>query len=415
MKKIVIASDSFKGCLSSMQVADAVECAVLQISPSCEVVKVDVADGGEGTMDALRQTLGGQKLYIEVSDPLGRPIKAPYVILEDGITAVVEMATASGLPLLAPGERNPLKTSTYGTGQLIADALDKGCRKFLVGIGGSATNDAGMGMLEALGYRFYDAKGNVLHGCGESLEQVVSIDDSSINPALIESEFIVACDVEAPLYGLTGAAYVFAPQKGADPDMVKCLDRGLKQFSEIAERHSNANYVLSNMSGTGAAGGLGFGFIAFLNARLERGVDMVLDAIGFDAIIENADLIITGEGKIDVQTLTGKTPYGVLQRAARQGIPVVAMGGSVQLDPEQAKDVGFEAILQITPSAIPIEEAMKPGIAAENIVCVSARYIYLRQLDKGISKTSPSCARVASGKIVCISSRKKSIDGNREE
>lgn len=367
MKKIVVASDSFKGCLSSMQVADAVEQAMLQACPLCKVVKVDVADGGEGTMDALRRTLGGQKICNEVSDPLGRPIQASYVILKDGITAVVEMAAASGLTLLSLQERNPLKTSTYGTGQLIADALDKGCRRFLIGIGGSATNDAGMGMLEALGYRFLDGQGNALHGCGESLEKVVSIDGSSVNPALKESEFIVACDVEAPLYGPTGAAHIFASQKGADPEMVERLDKGLKHFSEVVAKLENFTEKYSRIPGSGAAGGLGFGFMAFLNARLERGIDMVLDAIGFDNIIKDADLIITGEGRIDSQTLTGKTPYGVLQRAKRQGIPVVAIAGSVQLTQKEAQSAGFRSVLQITPPDMPLEDAMNPETAIENI------------------------------------------------
>ena len=367
MKKIVVASDSFKGCLSSMQVADAVERAALQTCPSCEVVKVDVADGGEGTMDALRRILGGEKIEIEVADPLGRPVQASYAILNDGITAVVEMAAASGLPLLAPEERNPLKTSTYGTGQLIADALDRGCRRFLVGIGGSATNDAGMGMLRALGYSFLDAQGNLLYGCGESLEKVASIDVSSTNPALASAEFIVACDVEAPLYGPTGAAYVFAPQKGADSDMVERLDNGLKHFSKIVKRYQNLTQNSSNVPGAGAAGGLGFGFLAFLNARLEPGIDMVLDAIGFDDVIKGADLIITGEGRIDSQTLAGKTPYGVLQRAKRQGIPVIAIGGNVQLTQEEAKAVGFTSVLQVTPPGMPLNDAMNPETAAENI------------------------------------------------
>ena len=350
-----------------MQVADAVERAVLQTCPSCEVVKVDVADGGEGTMDALRRTLGGEKIEIEVADPLGRPVQASYAILNDGITTVVEMAAASGLPLLAPEERNPLKTSTYGTGQLIADALDRGCRRFLVGIGGSATNDAGMGMLRALGYRFLDAQGNLLHGCGESLEKVASIDVSSTNSALASAEFIVACDVEAPLYGPTGAAYVFAPQKGADSDMVERLDNGLKHFSKIVKRYQNPTQDSSNVPGAGAAGGLGFGFLAFLNARLEPGIDMVLDAIGFDDVIKGADLIITGEGRIDSQTLAGKTPYGVLQRAKRQGIPVIAIGGNVQLTQEEAKAVGFTSVLQVTPPDMPLNDAMNPETAAENI------------------------------------------------
>lgn len=373
MKKIVVASDSFKGCLSSMEVADAVERALSQTCPSCEVVKVDIADGGEGTMEALRRTLGGDEISIEVSDPLGRPVCASYVILEDGITAIVEMAVASGLSLLRSDERNPLKTSTYGTGQLIADALCRGCRKFLIGIGGSATNDAGMGLLEALGYRFLDKHGSVLRGCGEALGQVASIDVSLINPLLAESEFIVACDVEAPLYGSKGAACVFAPQKGADSVMVQSLDMGLRHFSEIVATHQNTIKDYSCALGAGAAGGLGFAFMSFFNARLVRGIDMVLDAIGFDKIIKSADLIITGEGKIDSQTLTGKAPYGVLQRAKRQGIPVVAIGGSVKLDSVQAEAAGFVSLLQITPPSMSLNDAMKPEIAAGNIVCTITR------------------------------------------
>lgn len=368
MKKVVVASDSFKGCLSSIQVADAVECAVLQVYPSCGVVKVDVADGGEGTMDALCRTLGGKTIFAEVSDPLGRPIQASYAILEDGVTAVIEMAVASGLPLLSSEERNPLKTSTYGTGQLIADALDRGCRKFLIGIGGSATNDAGMGVLQALGYRFLDAQGNILYGSGESLEKVVSVDGSSANPALSEAEFIVACDVETPLYGPKGAAYVFAPQKGADTAMVERLDKGLKHFSEVLQKSLNTIKGDSDTPGAGAAGGLGFGFMAFMNAHLARGIDMVMDVIGFDEIIKDADLIITGEGKIDSQTLAGKTPFGVLQRAKHQGIPVVAICGSLHLTQDEAKAAGFTSVLQITPPGMPLEVAMLPKTASENIV-----------------------------------------------
>jgi glycerate kinase len=371
--KIIVASDSFKGSLSSLDVAEAAAKAIHEIEPQCEVIKVDVADGGEGTMDALRRTLGGEKISVEVADPLGRPIQASYVILEDG-TAVLEMAAASGLPLLLPSERNPLKTSTFGTGQLIADALKKGCRKFLVGIGGSATNDAGMGMLQALGVRFYDAAGAELQGRGESLEKVANIDMEGLCNGLMESEFIVACDVEAPLYGPTGAAYVFAPQKGADPAMVERLDNGLKHFSEVAfnSLHTTEDYAKS--PGAGAAGGLGFGFIAFLSARLERGIEMVLDAIGFDQLIKGASLVITGEGRVDSQTLTGKTPFGVLKRAKKQGIPVVAIGGSVTLDPKEALEAGFAGVYAVTPAGMPLDTAMQPSVAAENI-CNTVRNI----------------------------------------
>lgn len=363
--KIVVASDSFKGSLSSLEVADAAAKAINECIPGCCVEKVEVADGGEGTMEALHRTLGGVNVAVEVCDPLGRSITASYVKLADGVTAVLEMAVASGLPLLAPQERNPMKTSTYGTGQLIADALRKGCRKFLIGIGGSATNDAGMGMLEALGVRFLDAEGNLLHGSGESLEKVEDIDLSGVCAGLAESEFIIACDVDAPLYGPKGAACVFAPQKGADAEMVAMLNDGLEHFSSVVKRVTGKD--VSNIPGAGAAGGLGGGFVAFLPARLERGIEMVLDAISFDEGIRGASLIITGEGRVDFQTLTGKTPYGILKRARRQGIPVVAIGGSVALGEKETSEAGFAGVYAVTPSDMPLEEAMKPETAVRNI------------------------------------------------
>ena len=363
--KIVVASDSFKGSLTSLQVADSVQKAVQDVCPSCEVVKVNVADGGEGTMEVLRQTLGGTVETIPVSDPLDRRMYAGYVILEDRRTAVIEMSAASGLPLLQPSERNPMKTSTYGTGEMICDALNKGCRKFLVGIGGSATNDAGMGVLAALGFRFKDADGQSLPPVGGSLQKVALIETDAVHPALSETEFIVACDVKALLYGPQGAAYVFAPQKGADPLMVEELDAGLRHFAEVASKICGKDS--STMQGAGAAGGLGYAFRQFLNARLERGVDMVLDAIEFDRIISGADLVMTGEGKVDSQTLTGKTPFGVAQRAIRQDIPVVAIGGCVQISQEEASDAGFAGVYQVTPSGMPLEEAMRLDVASKNV------------------------------------------------
>lgn len=363
--KVVIASDSFKGSLTSLEVAQSVAKAVKESHPLCEVVEVNVADGGEGTMDALQHTLGGRKVILEVSGPLGRPVNASYVILDDGNTAVLEMSAASGLTLLTPEERNPSKTSTLGTGELICDAMAKGCRRFLVGIGGSATNDAGMGMLHALGYRFRDASGKELAPVGGSMIHVASIDASCRLSELSDAEFIVACDVKAPLYGPDGAAHVFAPQKGADKAMVEALDEGLRHFSSVCAEAMG--YDCSTLEGSGAAGGLGYAFRQFLGARLERGVEMVLDAIHFDDMIAGADLVITGEGRVDSQTLTGKTPFGVAQRALRQGIPVVAIGGSVTLDHEQAQSAGFKDVVQITPAGMPLEEAMKPEVAAENI------------------------------------------------
>lgn len=367
MKKIVVASDSFKGCLSSMQVAGCVEAGVHDVFPDCKVVKLAVADGGEGTMDALKQTLGGNEVRLQVCDPLGRLVDSRYIVLNDGVTAVVEMSLASGITLLRPSELNPLNTSSRGTGEIIADALRRGCRKFLIGIGGSATNDAGTGMLEALGYRFLDKDGHQLKACGGALEQIVAVDQSGAMPELAEAEFIVACDVTAPLYGESGAAYIFAPQKGADIEMVERLDDGLKHFSEVVAQCGYCSEDYSSFPGSGAAGGLGFGFLSFLNARLERGIDMVLDIIGFDAIIEGADLIITGEGRIDSQTLTGKTPSGVLRRAEKQGVPVVAIGGSVTLNPEASVEAGFAGVYTVTPEGMPLETALRPSIAACNI------------------------------------------------
>lgn len=364
MKKIVVASDSFKGSLTSLEVAAGAEQGIHEVFPECEVVKVNVADGGEGTMDALRSTLGGQWVTVAAADPLGRPRNVSYVVLGDGNTAVIEMSAASGLPLLEPQERNPMLTSTFGTGEMIVDALSRGCRRFLVGIGGSATNDAGMGMLEALGLRFIDKDGKVLPGRGESMSEVVDIDMSHVSPEVKESEFIIACDVDSPFCGPRGAAYVFSPQKGADPQMVAELDAGMEHLAEVIARVVGKD--IKDVPGAGAAGGLGGGFLAFLNSRLERGIEMVLDAIAFDDIIRGSDLVITGEGRVDSQTLTGKTPYGIMKRAQKQNIRTVAIGGSVKLGDDD--DVsGFDSIWPVTPEGMPLEEAMKAETASANV------------------------------------------------
>ena len=364
MKKIVVASDSFKGSLTSLEVAAGAEQGIHEVFPECEVVKVNVADGGEGTMDALRSTLGGQWVTVAAADPLGRPRDVSYVVLSDGNTAVIEMSAASGLPLLEPQERNPMLTSTFGTGEMIVDALSRGCRRFLVGIGGSATNDAGMGMLEALGFRFIDKDGKVLPGRGESMSEVVDIDMSHVSPEVKESEFIIACDVDSPFCGPRGAAYVFSPQKGADPQMVAELDAGMEHLAEVIARVVGKD--IKDVPGAGAAGGLGGGFLAFLNSRLERGIEMVLDAIAFDDIIRGSDLVITGEGRVDSQTLTGKTPYGIMKRAQKQNIRTVAIGGSVKLGDDD--DVsGFDSIWPVTPEGMPLEEAMKAETASANV------------------------------------------------
>ena len=370
--KVVVASDSFKGCLTSMQVAEAVEAGIHMCCPDCQVVRLAVADGGEGTVDALIETMGGRRVSVEVLDPLGRPCMAEYAILRDGYTAVMEMSSASGLPLLRPDERNPMKASTFGTGQMIADALDRGCRRFLIGIGGSATNDAGMGMLEALGCRFLDEDGNALQGCGESMSRIATIDLSNLRSEIGESEFIVACDVDSPFHGPEGAAYVYGPQKGATPEMLIRLDDGLRNMADLIAREMGIQ--VADMPGAGAAGGLGGAFKAFLNAGLRRGAEMVLDAIGFDEIIKDADIVITGEGRIDSQTMTGKLPYAVARRAGLQDIPVLAICGRAEIQSHPS----FTAICPVTPPETPLQTALQPSVATLNIMNTLAR-IYKKE------------------------------------
>ena len=363
MKKVTIAVDSFKGSLSSKEVAESFADGFRTIFSQCEICKVAIADGGEGTVDALVETLGGEYVEVSVSDPLHRPTKARYGIVE-GDTAVIEMAAASGLTLLKQEERNPLLTSTYGTGELILDALNRGCRRFLVGIGGSATNDGGTGMLRALGFRFLDSEGNALQGGGEILERIARIDDSAVCREVRESCFTVACDVTNPLYGERGAAYVYAPQKGADERMVEQLDRGLRNFARVVEEFNGAQIGVSE--GAGAAGGLGGGFKALLGAKLERGITMVIQAMHFDKIIEGSDLVVTGEGRIDRQSVMGKAPSGVLAVAKAQNIPTIAIAGGVEWC-DELRDCGFSLIEVVTPKGMSLEEAMQPSVARENI------------------------------------------------
>ncbi len=373
---IVVASDSFKGSLTSPEVAEAIHRGVKEVSPSARVVKLNVADGGEGTMEALIDALGGKRVKLCVSDPLGRPINTFYG-LSDGQTAIMEMASASGLPLLKAEERNPLHTSTYGTGEMIADALRRGCRKIYIGIGGSATNDGGMGMLSALGYRFYDASGRDLSPCGARLEQVERIDASGVMPEMAAAEFVVACDVDNPFYGPRGATRVFAPQKGATPEEVLLLERGMRHYADKVFGATGVS--IAHAAGAGAAGGVGGAFLAFLKAKLTPGIEMVLDALRFDEVIANASLVITGEGRMDRQTAMGKTPAGVLKRAKAKGIPVIAIGGSVEHCPE-LEALGFKQIAGITPAGMPLEVAMQPDVAARNLSATTASI--LRQLQE---------------------------------
>lgn len=396
-RRIVIACDSFKGCLNSYDVATAAGKGVKKAIPSCEVVKIAAADGGEGTAHILTETLGGTIVRALVHDPLGRPVVAEYGIAEYGSerTAIMEMAQASGLTLLEPEERNPLLTSTYGTGEMILDAISKGCRKFLIGIGGSATNDGGTGMLEALGFRFTDSEGNIIIGCcGAVLGKICGIDDSQVCNEVRQSEFIIACDVSTYFCGEDGATKIFAPQKGADKESIMILEEGMQSFRSLIISCYGTD--LSRVEGSGAAGGLGGAFMTFLNASLKSGTDMVLDILEFDRIIKGTDLVITGEGRIDSQSKRGKLISGIADRCRRAGVPVIAIGGKVDLEEIDSKDrtyilPGFTKVYAIGPepkNESDLKNAMLPEVAYRNISVTIARV--LEGLSPSLFHASPS-------------------------
>ena len=363
--KIVIAPDSFKESLSAEGVASAIEAGWLNVFPEATVEKVPVADGGEGTTEALVAATSGEQFNEPVQDPLGREISAHWGLLgetSDGlITAVVECASASGLECLSSEERDPLIASTYGTGQLILKALDKGARRIILGLGGSATNDGGVGMLSALGAAFLDSEGNPLPPGGEALHNLSKIDLSEFDSRLADTEFLVACDVDNPLLGPRGASAIFGPQKGATPELVERLDKALAQFADIAEPLMDKQG--RELEGAGAAGGLGFGLVMFLNARLAPGVDLVLEAVQFKKRLEGADLVITGEGRMDGQSLGGKTPVGVARWAKEINLPVIAICGSVGEGAEAIHDYGIDALFPILAGITTLDAALKEGAA----------------------------------------------------
>jgi glycerate kinase len=364
MKKIVIAADSFKGSVSSLEVADAAEAAILKNYPNCTVLKIPMADGGEGTVDALLATSGGKEISCTVSGPMGHPVHAVYGILADEKTAVMEMASACGLTLVPEGERNPLRSSTYGLGELIKDALARCCENFLIGIGGSATNDAGTGMLQALGFRFLDRKGQELPLGGEILGEILSIDQSAAIPSFLAATFTIACDVDNPCTGPKGAAHVYARQKGADDQAIQTLEEGMKSFVDVVKKTRGID--INTIPGSGAAGGLGGGFMAFANASLKPGAQMILEALNFQHIIKDADLVITGEGKMDQQTSMGKAPVTILRAAQQQNIPVIAIAGGIQ-DILMLNSLGFLAVLPIIPYPVSMQRAMEHEFTIDNI------------------------------------------------
>ena len=354
--KVVAAIDSFKGSMTSLEVSEAFEKGVKKVYKDAEFLKIPLADGGEGTVKALIDNLDGEMVNIRVKDPLMRDVDSFYGISGDGKTAVIEMAAASGLPLLDSDERDPMKASTFGTGELIKDALEKGCREFIIGIGGSATNDAGIGMLSALGYIFLDENGDELNPNGENLLKIKSFRDDKVMKEVSEAKFLIACDVDNPFYGSNGAAYVYGKQKGATEEMIKILDKGMENFSNVIKDIKESD--ISNISGAGAAGGLGGAFMAFFNSELKPGIDIITEKIELEKSIKGSDYVITGEGRIDFQTAMGKTPSGVAKLAKKYGIPVIAIGGSVDDEIGNIYECGITAAFSIIDSPMTLNEAM---------------------------------------------------------
>lgn len=354
--KIVIAPDSFKGSLTAKEAADSIENGIKKVLPDAETIKVPMADGGEGTVQSLVDCTKGELINIKVRDPLYRLIDSYYGILGDGKTAVIEMAAASGLPLLTDAERDPMKTTTYGTGQLIKDALQRGCSEIIIGLGGSATNDGGTGMLQALGAKFTDVHGYEVGFGGENLSKIKHIDLSKIDKRIKQCRFTAACDVENPLYGESGAAYVFAQQKGASEQEIGILDSNLKYYAGIIKEELGIS--VDTVKGAGAAGGLGAAVMAFLNADIKKGIDIVVDLTSLEDKLKDADLVITGEGMIDFQTAFGKTPFGVAQTAKKYNIPVIALAGGLGKNISSLYSKGIDSIFSIVNKPMSLQDSM---------------------------------------------------------
>lgn len=354
--RIVVAPDSYKGSLSAVAVAAAMEKGILSVFPHATVVKVPIADGGEGTVEALVTATNGRIIHQEVVGPLGEPHKAYWGLLGDGKTAVIEMAAASGLPLIPKGKRNPRLATTFGTGQLMKAALDQGILNLIIGIGGSATNDGGVGMAQALGAKFYDASDNELPYGGAALAKLASIDLSGVDTRLQAASVLVACDVDNPLCGPQGASAVYGPQKGATPAIVAELDAALKQFAVVAKTATGKD--VAELPGAGAAGGLGAGLLFFTNAQLRPGVEIILETTDFADIVKEACLVITGEGNTDFQTAFGKAPVGVAKIAKQFAVPTVCLSGGLGKDHEQVLDHGIDGVMSIVPHPMSLEECV---------------------------------------------------------
>jgi len=356
--KIVVAPDSFKGSLTAIEVSDAIEQGIREIFPEAEIKKIPMADGGDGTVQCLVNATGGKILREKVTGPLGDEVLASYGILGDKRTAVIEMAEASGLTLVPENKRNPLITTTYGTGQLIKATLDQGCRKMIIGIGGSATNDGGAGMVQALGVKLLDREGREIGFGGEELKKIIRIDISYMDKRLSNTKVVVASDVTNPLCGPKGASRIYGPQKGATPEVIEELDESLAYFADVIKRDLNKD--VKDIPGAGAAGGLGASLMAFLDAELRPGIEIMVEIAKLEQAIKDADLVITGEGKIDSQTIYGKAPIGVAKIAKKYNIPVIAIAAIIGDDADIVHQYGIDNLIKVSEPPMSLTET-KPN------------------------------------------------------
>lgn len=361
LKRVICIPDSFKGTLRSSQIIEVVQKTFIKHSPETNVIGIQVADGGEGTVDAFLSISGGKKVTLQVSGPRFEKVDSFYGILPDNV-AVIEMAACAGLPLVK-NQPNPRDTTTFGVGELMIAAWENGCRKMIIGLGGSSTNDGGCGAAVALGFKFLDDTNEEFLPTGETLSKIRKIDRSNIHPLVNEAQIITMCDIDNPLFGESGAAYVFGPQKGADNETVQILDKGLQNLSKCIE--TDLNKHVSDLPGSGAAGGMGGGMVAFFNSTLQSGIETILDIANFDELIKGCDLIITGEGRIDSQTLRGKVPIGVSRRAQKIGVPVLCIVGSIESDIEEVYHQGITSIVSINNQ--PLDFSISKSMAEENL------------------------------------------------
>lgn len=363
--KVVIAIDSLKGSLSSMEAGMAIKDGILAAKPDAEVIVKPLADGGEGTTDALIEGMNGERIDLTVTGPMHTPVDAYYGYLKDTNTAVMEMASAAGITLVPDSEKNPLLATSYGVGEMINDAIQRGCRNFIIGIGGSVTNDGGIGMLKALGVRFLDENGEDAGEGGQALAKIARIDVSGMNPLLKECHIQVACDVNNPLCGKNGSTYVYGPQKGVTEDMKKTLDETMAHFARVTSETLENDYM--NTPGAGAAGGLGYAFLAYTGAALTPGIELILDAVGLEEELSGADVVVTGEGRLDFQTAMGKAPVGVARLAKKYNAKVIAFAGSVTKEATACNKEGIDAFFPILRGVCTLAEAMDPVTARNNM------------------------------------------------